>query len=131
MENFLEWLPLVLPVVSAVFGLVTFIIARCSSKHKKKLTRAEQEIDLSAYMVKVIKATEVFSKFLKGLTKTELSTWKHSDVLDKLEMYAKGCQYSWFIRDEWSVKIRDYITDANIASGKKTSVPIQMGNEEE
>lgn len=131
MENLLEWLPLLLPVLSAVFGLITFIIARCSSSRKKKLTQAEQETDLFKYMVKVIKNTEVFSKLLRGITKGELAVWKHDDVLDKIEMYAKGCQYSWFVREEWSLKIDEYISDANIASGKKQMPSNHLGDEEE
>lgn len=108
-----QFISVTMAFLSVVGGLCAYIKGRSKRKITSKLSQVEQENDLWDYMVVQIKRTETKSKFLKGtMSKEELSKYKKEEVLEKLELYAKGNQYTWFTQSVWSKEIDSYLDDA-------------------
>lgn len=105
--------------LSIVGGFCAYLKGRGKRKITSKLSQVEQENDLWDYMVSQIKRTETKSKFLKGtMSKEELSKYKKEEVLEKLELYAKGNQYMWYSPSVWSGEIDKYLEDAKTVQTK-------------
>lgn len=119
----LEVIGTVVTFVPLVFGVISSTIAVINgfkNRNKtKKLTATEQENDLRDFMVEECSRVEAFSAFLKGsMTKEQLSAWKKTEVLKNIGLYASANGYAWYNKGVWDIKLEDYITNANHATGK-------------
>lgn len=114
---------LIIPIVSAVctVGSALFaVIKGLSARKRNKLkTEAEQRADLNMYMIKTCGAKETMSKLMSTMSKDEKSTWKKTEVLRELGLYARSCGYMWYVESEWSENIDVYVKSANITAGIK------------
>lgn len=119
----LEVIKTIVTFVPLVFGVISSTVAVIngfkSVKNTKKLTATEQENDLRDFMVEECSRVEAFSMFLKGsMNKDQLSEWKKTEVLKNIGLYASANGYSWYNKGVWDMKLENYITSANHATGK-------------
>ena len=110
---------LILVVVEIIMTIVAVVKGLYKRKVTLKLSRTEQEIDMSNYMIDECSTVETFSKFLKqSMSKQELSEYKRNTVLKNMKMYAKANGYTWYNEGVWGDTLTNYISRANTASGK-------------
>lgn len=120
METTLKIIIFALSCLFSLFGTLSAIYNGLKKrKTTKALTEGQQWDDVRRFMVNECSRVERFSKFLKNsMSKTELSDYKKTEVLKNLALYAKANGYSWYNHTVWELELKEYINNANVASGK-------------
>ena len=112
-----EYLNIILPCLSAVCTLVGLIVAYVKGTNKKKavnaLTEKEQKDMLYSYMLEEAKKAQRKSKFFQPtMSKQEVANEKRESVMEKVTMYARGANFTWYDENEWNEKLTKLLSDA-------------------
>lgn len=102
---------IVVTILSVGYGVASGVIAFVQGRRKRKatqgLTQAEQREDLRNQMIEEIESAESTAKLFPKTA--NVKAWKKDTVLKNITLYAKGQGYGWYDREEWSIKIDDYV----------------------
>ena len=112
-----EIISIVVPCVSALCAVIGLVVAFFKGRSKKKATsnlnQKDQENILYSYMVEEAKKVQKKAKYFQPtMSKQQVAEEKHDTVMEKVEMYARGANYTWFVKEEWDEKLKKLLSDA-------------------